>query len=37
LELGAALRAPATLVGVEQLGYDGQLSEIECTAAIPIP
>jgi enamine deaminase RidA (YjgF/YER057c/UK114 family) len=34
-ELGAALRTPATLVGVQQLGYDGQLVEIECTAALP--
>jgi enamine deaminase RidA (YjgF/YER057c/UK114 family) len=35
-ELGAALRAPATLVGVAWLGYDGQLVEIECTAAVPV-
>jgi enamine deaminase RidA (YjgF/YER057c/UK114 family) len=35
-ELGAVLRAPATLVGVQQLGYDGQLVEIECTAAVPL-
>ncbi len=34
-ELGAALRAPATLVGVAELGYPGQLVEIECTAAVP--
>jgi hypothetical protein len=35
-ELVAAVRAPATLVGVDRLGYDGQLVEIECTAAIPL-
>jgi enamine deaminase RidA (YjgF/YER057c/UK114 family) len=35
-EMGAALRTPATLVGVAQLGYDGQLVEIECTAALPL-
>lgn len=35
-DLGAVLRAPATLVGVQQLGYDGQLVEIECTAAVPL-
>jgi len=35
-ELAAALRTPATLVGVERLGYDGQLVEIECTAAVPL-
>jgi len=35
-ELGAVLRTPATLVGVERLGYDGQLVEIECTAAVPL-
>ena len=32
-ELGRALRTPATLVGVAQLGYAGQLVEIECTVA----
>jgi len=35
-ELGAVLRTPATLVGVERLGYDGQLVEIECTAVVPV-
>jgi enamine deaminase RidA (YjgF/YER057c/UK114 family) len=35
-EVGAALRTPATLVGVEQLGYDGRLVEIERTAAVPL-
>lgn len=33
-ELGAALRTPATLVGAERLGYEVQLVEIECTAAV---
>jgi enamine deaminase RidA (YjgF/YER057c/UK114 family) len=33
---GQALRAPATLLGVAQLGYAGQLVEIECTAAVNI-
>lgn len=36
-ELGAALRAPATLLGVAELGYPGQLVEIECTAAAAGP
>jgi enamine deaminase RidA (YjgF/YER057c/UK114 family) len=30
------LRAPATLLGVAHLGYEGQLVEIECTAAVPL-
>jgi enamine deaminase RidA (YjgF/YER057c/UK114 family) len=34
-DLGAVVRTPATLLGVSQLGYDGQLVEIEATAAIP--
>ena len=33
--LGAVVRTPATIVGVSQLGYEGQLVEIESTAAIP--
>jgi enamine deaminase RidA (YjgF/YER057c/UK114 family) len=33
-ELGVALGTPATLLGVQSLGYEGQLVEIECTAAI---
>ncbi|HEX2088786.1 MAG TPA: RidA family protein [Actinomycetota bacterium] len=35
-DLGAVVRTPATLVGVAQLGYEGQLVEIESTAAIPM-
>ena len=35
-EFGAALRTPATLVGVSHLGYNGQLVEVECTAAVPL-
>jgi enamine deaminase RidA (YjgF/YER057c/UK114 family) len=35
-EFGAALRTPATLLGVSHLGYDGQLVEVECTAAVPL-
>ena len=34
-DLGAVVRTPATLLGVSQLGYEGQLVEIEATAAIP--
>ncbi len=35
-EFGAVAHTPATLVGVAHLGYEGQLVEIECTAAVPI-
>jgi enamine deaminase RidA (YjgF/YER057c/UK114 family) len=35
-ELSAVVRAPATLLGVRLLGYEGQLVEIECTAALPL-
>jgi enamine deaminase RidA (YjgF/YER057c/UK114 family) len=35
-ELSAVARTPATLVGVRHLGYEGQLVEIECTAALPL-
>jgi enamine deaminase RidA (YjgF/YER057c/UK114 family) len=35
-ELSAVVRTPATLVGVAQLGYEGQLVEIECMAAVPV-
>ena len=35
-ELSAVVRTPATLLGVRHLGYDGQLVEIECTAALPL-
>jgi enamine deaminase RidA (YjgF/YER057c/UK114 family) len=35
-EFAAVLRAPSTLLGVSQLGYEGQLVEIECTAAVPL-
>lgn len=35
-DLGGALRTPATLLGVAALGYEGQLVEIECTAAVPL-
>ncbi len=34
-EHSPAVRAPATLLGVAHLGYEGQLIEIECTAAVP--
>jgi enamine deaminase RidA (YjgF/YER057c/UK114 family) len=34
-ELGAVVRTPATLIGVAHLGYEGQLVEVECTAAMP--
>jgi enamine deaminase RidA (YjgF/YER057c/UK114 family) len=34
-ELGTVVQTPATLVGVAHLGYEGQLVEIECTAALP--
>jgi hypothetical protein len=30
------VRTPATLLGVRHLGYEGQLVEIECTAALPL-
>lgn len=33
-DFGVALRTPATLLGVQCLGYEGQLVEIECTAAV---
>jgi len=32
----AVVRTPATLLGVRHLGYEGQLVEIECTAAVPL-
>jgi enamine deaminase RidA (YjgF/YER057c/UK114 family) len=35
-ELSAVVRTPATLLGVCHLGYEGQLVEIECTAALPL-
>jgi enamine deaminase RidA (YjgF/YER057c/UK114 family) len=35
-EPSAAVRTPATLLGVRHLGYAGQLVEIECTAALPL-
>jgi hypothetical protein len=35
-ELSAVARTPATLLGVRHLGYDGQLVEIDCTAALPV-
>jgi enamine deaminase RidA (YjgF/YER057c/UK114 family) len=35
-ELWAVVRTPATLLGVRHLGYEGQLVEIECTAALPL-
>jgi len=35
-ELSTVFRTPATLVGVAHLGYEGQLVEIECTAAVPV-
>jgi enamine deaminase RidA (YjgF/YER057c/UK114 family) len=35
-EPSAVVRTPATLLGVRHLGYDGQLVEIECTAALPL-
>jgi enamine deaminase RidA (YjgF/YER057c/UK114 family) len=35
-EFAAFLNAPATLLGVSHLGYEGQLVEIECTAAVPL-
>jgi enamine deaminase RidA (YjgF/YER057c/UK114 family) len=35
-KLSAVVRTPATLLGVRHLGYDGQLVEIECTAALPL-
>jgi len=35
-ELSAVVRTPATLLGVAHLGYEGQLVEIECTAAVPL-
>jgi enamine deaminase RidA (YjgF/YER057c/UK114 family) len=35
-EHAAVLRTPATLLGVAHLGYEGQLVEIECTAAIAL-
>jgi hypothetical protein len=34
--LSAVVRAPATLLGVAHLGYEGQLVEIECTVAVPL-
>jgi len=35
-ELSAVIRTATTLVGVAHLGYEGQLVEIECTAAVPL-
>ena len=35
-EPSAVVRTPATLLGVRHLGYEGQLVEIECTAALPL-
>jgi hypothetical protein len=35
-EPSAVVRASATLLGVRHLGYEGQLVEIECTAALPL-
>ena len=35
-DLGAVVRTAATLVGVAHLGYEGQLVEVESTAAIPL-
>ncbi len=35
-DLGVVLRTAATLLGVAELGYKGQLVEIECTAAVPL-
>jgi enamine deaminase RidA (YjgF/YER057c/UK114 family) len=34
-EPSAVVRTPATLLGVRHLGYEGQLVEMECTAALP--
>jgi enamine deaminase RidA (YjgF/YER057c/UK114 family) len=35
-DLSEVHQAPAMLVGVAHLGYEGQLVEIECTAAAPL-
>jgi hypothetical protein len=35
-EPSAVVRTPATLLGVRHLGYEGQLVEMECTAALPL-
>ncbi|HEV2280971.1 MAG TPA: RidA family protein [bacterium] len=35
-ELPEVVRTATTLVGVTHLGYEGQLVEIECTAAVPL-
>jgi len=35
-EPSAVVRTSATLLGVRHLGYEGQLVEIECTAALPL-
>jgi enamine deaminase RidA (YjgF/YER057c/UK114 family) len=34
-EIGAALSTASTLLGVAQLGYPGQLVEVDITAALP--
>jgi enamine deaminase RidA (YjgF/YER057c/UK114 family) len=34
-EVGAALSTASTLIGVAQLGYPGQLVEVDITAALP--
>jgi enamine deaminase RidA (YjgF/YER057c/UK114 family) len=36
-DLGDIARTAATLVGVDRLGYEGQLVEIEVTVAVPPP
>jgi enamine deaminase RidA (YjgF/YER057c/UK114 family) len=35
-EPSAVVRTSATLLGVRHLGYEGQLVEMECTAALPL-
>jgi hypothetical protein len=35
--LAAAFTTASTLLGVAQLGYDGQLVEVDLTAALPAP